>query len=240
MNFEHARKTVNDRVLVWARKQFAEELRSGFARSKCFDSQSSREALSVLQRQSVENLAILAEVLPLGVFWDGPAMVEMRTKLPTHLRPAVEKLRGDYEQEYRMRFYQHVERVYRRHDKDVKKHFNFAVQKGNEIVKEIASQWQCELHSAARGEWGLVFLDNSVRMTLALKLARNMVLNYHVSVSNVSSSRSFRFHDNYLGLLGFGVGEWEMECADQFALKLHNASEFGLWHIREYRQLLCS
>ncbi len=238
MNVDEFSGKFNAAVLEWARLGFAEELRTNFERAEQFDNVRNREMLSVLRRQSAEDLGFLAKVLPLGVFRESPDDINNRNRLPSEERQAVEKLRADFDHEYRVHFYEHTARFARRHDKLIKEQFNIASRKGNAMIKEIASQWEADAVGAARGEWGLILRKDWLKITVSLKLARYMEMGYHVGVSNLTSSERFRFHDSYLGVLGFGMGQWDIETADQFPEKLLRAAEFAMWHVRQYEELL--
>jgi hypothetical protein len=230
----------NSRVLQWARACFEEELQSDFKRVCTFDSAANREIISLLRSQSADDLKILQYVLPTGVFSESPDAINRRKQLGPRERNAVEKLRSDFDQECRKHFQEHVARIARKDDKTVKEQFNLASREGNNIIKNIASELKCEVGSGARGEWGLIFLSSMLRTTVSLDLARNMELGYRVGVFDLSSSRSIRFHDTYLGLLGFGIGQWDVGTADKFPEKIHTAIKFALWHVSEYDKMLAA
>ena len=97
-------------------------------------------------------------------------------------------------------------------------------------------QWNCVAAGAGPGEWGIVWQRSWGRMTASLNLGRNMSLTYDVSVAD-NALESIRFHDNYMAVLGIGVGEWAVENADDLAEKLSKAIEFARWHLDEYEAL---
>jgi hypothetical protein len=224
-------------VLRWARERFAEELQTDFARAECFDNPRSREMLSVLRKRPVEDLKTLAEVLPLGVLSESPDAIERHNRLSPEVKVVVEKLNTDLDKDYREHFYESVAYLNRKDDKKIKAQFNIASQKGNQMVKEIASRWNCEAAGAARGEWGLILRKDWRRITISLKLARNMELGYGISISNLAASRRIG-GGSYGGLLGFGIGGWDIESAEQFSGKLLKAIDFAWWQVQEFEKLI--
>jgi len=224
--------------LEWARKQFLSELVSDFQRCRTFDSFRSQRQIEVLLDRPREQLVILARVLPLKILSNHPTNNERLSSLSAKEQEAVEALRNDYEKDHTKHFQQHVLNIARKDHPEVKAEFNAATRNGNNLIKEIAARFNCELAGAARGEWGLIFYEQDLRITLSLKLGRNMELEYYLSISDKAFSRSLCFHDRYLGVLGIGSSEWNVETADQFPDKLVKGAEFALWHKNEYEKII--
>jgi hypothetical protein len=228
----------NGRVVDWARSAFAEELRTGFRRSQTFDSFRTRRDLAILGERPRKQLELLAWVLPLQLLSNTPEVIERRNRLTAEEKEAVEQLCADYKTDHEEQFPLHVANIARRRDNEIKEQFNAASRKGNQIIKDIASEWKCDSVGAARGEWGLIFVRDGLRMVVSLKLARNMDLAYDLSLSDQTGAHSIRFHDHYLGVLGVSYGSWFVENAGQFPDKLLAASEFAIWHKREYDKII--
>ena len=172
------------------------------------------------------------------MFWEGPEDLKRRAQLPPHEREIVQKFRDDYDRECREHFDEIAQRVARRNDRRVAEQFKAASRKGAQMLPEIASRWGWQNAGAAPGEWGLILQTSRLRFTVSLNLAREMTLSYDIGISDNIDSRSFRFHDNYLGVLGLGRGEWQVASPADFAEKLIHASKFARWHMQEYQKLI--
>jgi hypothetical protein len=192
----------------------------------------------VLRMQPPDTLDILARVLPLGVFWERPEALVRRASLPRHERRAVEGFRADYNAYCHDHFAEQVTRVTQADDPKVLERFKTASRKGKEMVEQIADQWACNPAHAGPGEWGLLSQREGLRIAVSLNLGRNMSLSYHISMFDVAGSRTIRFHDDYLSVLGLGTGSWAVRPVDHFPDKLLRTSEFARWHVEEYEKLL--
>jgi hypothetical protein len=229
--FEH-------RVLEWARAAFAEEVRSDFRRAQTFDAFQTQRLLTILRHRQQHELETLARVLPLQVFNLTPDSLERRRDLLAEEREIVERFRADYDRDHTEHFSQGVAVLSRMRSRETKQEFNAACSKGEQIVKEIAFQRSCTVAGGARGEWGLVFDLNGLRIVLSLKLARWMELGYFISISSVAPNYRSLFRGQYLADLGIGGGSWRVTSAEELPQRLLKASEFALWHLGEYRNLI--
>jgi hypothetical protein len=143
--------------LVWARNQFNQEIQSDFQRTQQFDGSRAKEHLARLRKQSPEQLAILARVLPLGVFWQTPDALERRKLLGVEERAAVGKLIADYKSEMRGSFQERLQKKRdRRRNLEHKKLIKELVKDGRKIHREIGKQKDLEVATAGPGEWGLI------------------------------------------------------------------------------------
>jgi hypothetical protein len=43
---------------------------------------------------------------------------------------------------------------------------------------------------------------------------------------------------HYLGSLGIGCGDWDVESKDEFVMKFLKAGDFGFWHAAEYEGII--
>jgi hypothetical protein len=235
-----SKEKVDAAVLAWARSAFEEELRTDFRRAGTFDDPFSQNLIEVFLRRPKAEIQILAEVLPLGVFWETPTSQQKRDLLPTEARQAVERLRRDYDRhcmQHQTERLQRLQRIRGKHDEKVEREFKRAVRNGSAAIETIANRWKCQIGRASPGEWGLIQDTNWGRWVVSLNLSRGMVLSYSVSIFD-SELLSVRFHDNYLVELGLGSGFWNVENAEVCAEKLLTAMEFARWHVDEYEGLI--
>jgi hypothetical protein len=229
---------LNETVLQWARQQFSKEISTDFRVASSFDSVRNRAAVRILRNQPKANLLILADVLPLGVLWDSQESALARSKLPQEERAVVEQLRSALERDYHQHFQEGVEEISSARNPDVKATFNDATKSGNLLQRDILARSGWRAATAARGEWGLIREERGLRTVISLKLRRHLVLWYDVSLSDAVAGTTMRFHDNYLGLLGFGVGEWAVSGEPEFTQIFLRAAEFAFWHVEQYDNVL--
>ena len=178
------------------------------------------------------------QVLPLQVLPKTTITDERLRSLPEEDVEALEQLRDDYHNDHLRHFAQHVRDVAWKDSKEAKAEFNVASRRGNDLIKKLASGWNCEVAGAARGEWGLIFHRQHLRIAVSLKLGRNMELAYNISISDDVFAISLCFRHHYLGALGIGSSAWIVETANQFPDKLLKATEFALWHKSEYDRMI--
>lgn len=227
----------NARLFEWAKTCFLEEAATGFRRAQKFDALRSQRYLAVLRQRPETDLEILARVLPKQVLFDSPRDVARRNALPPNEKAPVERLHSDLKTDQQEHSSAYIMELAGRHHSEVKREFNVASQIGSELVGEIAKEQECEAVRAARGEWGLIFVRHDVRYCVSVNLTRYMLIDYSLSLSNCNSSYSVRFHDNYLGVLGIGGGEWFVRNAQHFPEQLRKAVDFALWHREEYEKM---
>lgn len=232
-----SKEGVDAAVLAWAKSAFEEELRTGLRRVSTFDDPFSQNLIEVFLRRPKAEIQILAEVLPLGVFWETPTSQRKRDLLPTEARQAVEHLRRDYDRHHMKHQAEYIQRLRGKHDEQAKKDFQRALRKARSTIETIATRWKCQIGRASPGEWGLIQDTNWGRWVVSLNLGRGMSLTYRISIFD-SELLTIRFHDNYLVELGLGNGSWNVENADSCAEKLLTAIEFARWHVDEYENLI--
>jgi hypothetical protein len=224
-------------LLKWARDQFIQELSSDFRRSKQYDGLRAKEQLAVIQNQSPEQLAVLSRVLPLGVFWETPNAIKVRKQLTIEERQPVERLRADYHAEHNRNYNQHMELLRREHHPEIKKLFRSATREGNNLQNKIGKQRNLVVARAGAGEWGFIKEQSWGRVTISINLSRFLTLSYMISIKN-NLGETIRFHDHYLGVLGIGGGDWQIDNENEFGIKFIKACEFALWHAGEYEGLI--
>jgi hypothetical protein len=231
-------KEIASRTTDWAIDKFEDELRSGFQKIDLFDSPWNEEISRVLKGRPKNELEILAKVLPLGVFWQLPDMIDVRRRLAIREREAVERFRADYDRLCKENFSQQVERVSESRSPLAVRRLKSASPKGRKIVNEIGSEWGWESVSAGAGEWGLVFRGGRITTTVSLNLGRNFSLSYAISLFDTIHSRTLRYQDDYFKVLGLGDGGWQIGANDNFRKKIVQICEFASWHVHEYRRIL--
>ena len=227
----------NARVLEWAKRTFLDEVHSGFLRSKTFDADRTVEQLTALRKQPLEHLRILAQVLPLRLISETPDAVERRKQLTPEQAQAVEQLRADYDAEWRKHWARSIDRLASANRIEVQREFKTAAKKGKLELKQIASVWNCEAVTAGPGEWGLICRRKWGRFTVSLNLGRAMTLGYTLSVL-ANDLHSIRYQDHYLGVLGVGAGEWNVQSAEDLPVKFEKATSFAKWHLEEYEAII--
>jgi hypothetical protein len=220
----------NRLVIEWARAQFAEELRTHFQRMQLFDAPRTMELVNVMRSQPAENVEILAQVLPLGVFWEIPEAQQQRIRLPLVARRAVERLRSDYDMVYKKHWGQHVQRIALGNDVRVQREFRLAVRDVNALIRKLGARWNFRAEAAGQGEWGLIREKEWGRSTISLNLDRTLTVFYRISIRD-NELRAIRFSDDYLSVLGLGSVGWTVENAGECIGKFIKAGEFALWHL---------
>jgi hypothetical protein len=225
-------------LLNWARKQFEQEIHSDFQRTQQYDGQRAKEHLKVLRQQSPKQLAILARVLPLEVFWETPDAIERRNQLAIEEREAVEKLRADYNTECRGNFMQKVQkRWHAKNDPEIKKQFEEAAEEGKQFHRQVAEQRNLEVATAEPGEWGLIAYKNWGRIVISINLGTGMSMSYRIGLYNFMGE-VIRFHDHYLRALGIGSGNWSVENRNMLGEKFLMAVDFAVWHTSQYEEIV--
>lgn len=233
--FDFLKQEFDKQALRWAYDAFQQEIETNFQRARAFDSLYSSRCIQLLANRPKEDLKVLADVLPRGVLYDNAVGLARRNSLSPEQKATVERLRADLKHDDRRRTDGQFSKMYH---KEVKNEFNLAARVGNRVMKDYADRSEYEFSTGARGEWNLRILNDDFIYCISIKLARYMILDYFIGVSMSEISRRIRFRDNYLGMLGFAKGEWVIESAGQFDIKLMKAIEFALWHRGEYEKIL--
>ncbi|HEX3627667.1 MAG TPA: hypothetical protein VH280_19845 [Verrucomicrobiae bacterium] len=225
-------------ALAWARNQFDQEIQSDFQRTRQFDGSRAKEHLALLRRQSPEQLAILARVLPLGVFWQTPDAHEKRSQLSAEERTAVEKLIADYNSEKYGSFQKLLQKKWdHRRNPEHGKLIKELVKDGRKIHREIGEQKDLELATSGPGEWGLIGRRNWGRFVISINLGGAPSLSYRMGLYNATGDR-IRFYDHYLMALGIGAGAWSVRDRSELSEKFLRAVDFATWHANEYEVII--
>lgn len=224
-------------VVEWAKQEFFKEIKSDFERARKFDSLRSKLQLSVIRRQSPERLRLLSQLLPSQVYWQSPDADRRREKLSGEQRSLIHDVMEDYNKVHRERNDELLQDLYRADEAEIKEQFMIANQAGKAIVTSIALNHKYRAARAGSGEWGLIAERAWGRITVSLNLERTMHLTYRVHIRN-SQGDEVRSLDNYLYVLGFGVGGWKVDSADSISDKLMKAWDFASWHVGEYEAII--
>jgi hypothetical protein len=223
--------------LAWARRCFLEELNTDLHRFRKFDDFFSVELVSVLERQSRENLLLLAQALPLGVFWERPDSQERRQQLPEAERLALAKFRADYNAEVIKNSDRSFALIGEARTSRPKPEYKVICKQFKAMLKSIAKDSNYLLVGGAIGELGLQIPREWGKVILAFCLDPSMTFTYSITFIGKDHDRILSKR-NYLLCLGVVRGSWSIQSINSAEEKLLSGVQFAQWHLQALLRLL--
>jgi len=232
-----ADQKANDAVMAWARNEFANEVQHDLSRAKSFDGMVSQILVEALERFSVEELKVLAEVLPLKVASTGPRATARRNQLPSDQRQLVERLQEVSFKVSSERWKERSEYIHKMNSEDMIDEAKSVANRAASIIKQIASDWGFACRKVERALWRLTAQKNWGELSVQFDLGSTMEFQYFIFALDKGGQR-LRWHDHYLGVLGIGPSAWRIKSADECCDQILARSEFIRWHLNEYDRIL--
>jgi hypothetical protein len=227
-----------NRIVSLAQQEFQKELESDFARVRRFDGFFSKEIVATLLGRADNDLMVLARILPLGVFSEDPISYETRKRLTNEERSILLKFRRDYDTRCAQNSMAGIEHTKKLLSRRISTEFKTLCHLGTILVRTTAKDWGWTLLRGAPGEWGLSRIHKSHRLTICFRLSRAMELSYSVAIAEEEPFRWIRQNDEFLAILGLGIGTYDAGDLDLFRQRFEDASVMGKWHIDEYMRIM--
>jgi hypothetical protein len=224
--------TTQQAFLNWAIAAFRFEISTSFARAQTFDSSLSRRVVSIIQNKPVEQLDVLASILPLGVLYD----VRQRNQLPSFEKRLVEELLTERDSDYLISTRKEIESGHRLTADERLALFRKSKPHCNRVAKRFAKESGFNLQICGK-DFGFLADRKWGKIVLAMALTKTPEVTYSISLLD-HSHRPIRQYDSYLAALGISDSYWKVEDAEQAAEKFSKAWEFARWHVEEYEKIM--
>ena len=231
---------ISKSLIDWAREQFQQEVRTGFARARVFDGPFAQICLEALNAFSPEQLQMLKKILP-----SYGRVPELQNTMTVEEKKLVDALNDARQHIFRTRLNERMAQVSPLLRRPLSE-FKSILRVARETFAGFAKQWGYDIRKAEPAVWLLSRSEKWGTVVIVFDLHEKISMSYNISIKSdqfieIDQVSELPKRDHYLGRLGVGMSsDCFMVDADSCAEKFRQVGEIAHWHADAYIRIIDS